>query len=822
MPEPTLFVQTLGRVFIPADILATWYPWKHYLGQLAPHNRLLSDVINTFYPQDAFIVSQLRQGVFPLWDPTILGGHPSLANGLSAQLYPPRLLLLLLFPPELAHDLGLVLHTFLAGLFSLLLLRQLGVGRFGATVGSVAWMFNGFVMVWLEYGHTIAIAALLPLTLLLYDRAVSKRSPPLALGAGVVVALALLSGNLQRSLYLLLILSCYVVYRAIREALARRDLRSLAWPVGCFVLATGVGFALSAAALLPTFELIGLSQRHPVSLADLFPQRWLRLGLLATFVAPEIAGGPTHAVDLYRLALTNANEFQGYAGLLPLLLAAAGLLARRGPALFLGALALFALLMALGTPLYGLFYYLVPGFDKLGPQRILIAYAFGIAMLAGFGADYLYSAAGRGLAARLERALLIGLSLAAVAVLALNVVVRLGREAILAYGKEYVRTHVYGTPLNPRSLEAYYQEIEALYGQLLAHYGLGSRAVLLPFLLAGGCVGVLFLRRHRPRLFPAACLALVAVDLLYFGWNYNPTVDRGLIYPKTPAIDFLLDDRTLSRVALDTAEGTLFPDTLQPFGIHEVGGYESLYPDRYAKLLASAEEGSPDAPGFGNHVLLTRFESPLLDLLNVKYVLRPPGSPPPGERFLKVYDEDVAIFENRSVLPRAFVASECRLVAGGPAALAALHDPAFAPRKTVVVEESDLATPCQSVAGGGEAEILSYGPHEVRIATNAPAGGWLVLADTYYPGWTATVDGALTTVLQVDYALRGVSLPPGRHEVAFVYAPATFGVGAAISLAAAGLLLSYWGWLATRARRGPSLVDGPSPTSVARSAGDET
>lgn len=788
----------LGQALVPGDVLATWYPWKHHAGEVVPHNPLLSDVVDTFYPQDAYYVSQLRQGVVPLWDPTILGGHPSLANGWSAELYPPRLALLALFPQWVAHGLYLMLHAFLAGLFSLLLLRRLGAGRLGALVGALAWMLNGYVMVWLEYGHTVATAALLPLVLLLYEESLRRRSLAWTALAAVAVGLALLSGSIQRGLYLLVALTCYAAYRLVTSYLAERRPRSVVWPLASYALAVATGFALAAVVLLPTFELIARSQRLTLSLAELFPKPWLRVGLLAAFVAPGIAGGPTYPIDLYRLAQTNANEFQGYAGVLPLVLALAALTRRRGPAVFFGLLALGALLLALGTPLYLALYYLVPGFDKLGPQRLLILYAFGVAMLAGFGAHRLTLPDGARLARRLRRWLAAALALWAIGVGIVNVAVRLGRTRILDYGREYVRTQVFGTPLNPRGLDEYYREVEALYDRLVAHFAPTSPAVYLPALLAVGCLAVLLLRERRPRLFPAACVALTACDLLYFATSYNTAVDPASLYPKTPAVDFLLGDPNLYRVVLDTREGTLFPDTFQPFGIQEVGGYDSLYPDRYADLLASIEEGRPTTSGFGNLAVLTRLDSPLLDLLNAKYALRPPDAPSPGAGYRLVYRGDLAIYENERALPRAFVASECRVATDGPSALAALFDPGFQPARTVVVEAEDGEAPrCQGAGAGGTATVVAYGAHEVTIHASAPTGGWLVLSDTYYPGWQATLDGAPTPIYPADYALRAVELPPGDHVVAFSYAPRSFRVGLAISLAA----LAVVGCLAVAAIR---------------------
>jgi uncharacterized membrane protein YfhO len=70
------------------------------------------------------------------------------------------------------------------------------------------------------------------------------------------------------------------------------------------------------------------------------------------------------------------------------------------------------------------------------------------------------------------------------------------------------------------------------------------------------------------------------------------------------------------------------------------------------------------------------------------------------------------------------------------------------------------------------------------VRVQADADGYLVVADVWYPGWTATVDGQTTSVLRANYLFRAVSIPAGEHEVTFVYRPLSFYLGATISLLA--------------------------------------
>ncbi len=74
--------------------------------------------------------------------------------------------------------------------------------------------------------------------------------------------------------------------------------------------------------------------------------------------------------------------------------------------------------------------------------------------------------------------------------------------------------------------------------------------------------------------------------------------------------------------------------------------------------------------------------------------------------------------------------------------------------------------------------------------------GLVVLSDTYFPGWTATVDGKPVGILEVYGALRGVVVEKGEHRIEMVYRPWSALVGGGLSLLGIGLLLWVWWWSA--------------------------
>ncbi len=152
----------------------------------------------------------------------------------------------------------------------------------------------------------------------------------------------------------------------------------------------------------------------------------------------------------------------------------------------------------------------------------------------------------------------------------------------------------------------------------------------------------------------------------------------------------------------------------------------------------------------------------------------------------------VDIYENARSLPRAWLASEARVL-NEDATLEVIRAGTFSdgskwePLRTALVE-SEPSAGLASGAGGGRAQVTRYEPNRVDVKTEAGSPSILVLAENHYPGWRAYVDGEPSGVLRVDYNLRGVFVPAGAHEVRFVYRPKSVLIGLAVSLVAAAAL----------------------------------
>jgi uncharacterized membrane protein YfhO len=122
------------------------------------------------------------------------------------------------------------------------------------------------------------------------------------------------------------------------------------------------------------------------------------------------------------------------------------------------------------------------------------------------------------------------------------------------------------------------------------------------------------------------------------------------------------------------------------------------------------------------------------------------------------------------------------LTPGHDEALEAVKAKDFDPGRTVVLEGSEAArlptgTPEGPVAGN----LTNDGPNTVVVGVDAPRAGYLILADAYYPGWEATIDGQPTALLRADWVVRSVQVPAGHHQIEFRFRPNSLVVGGVIS-----------------------------------------
>jgi hypothetical protein len=193
---------------------------------------------------------------------------------------------------------------------------------------------------------------------------------------------------------------------------------------------------------------------------------------------------------------------------------------------------------------------------------------------------------------------------------------------------------------------------------------------------------------------------------------------------------------------------------------------------------------------YGGPLLSRTFSRPLLDLAAARYLVVEPKwsssveeTAQPLQRLATI--DELTIFENPSSRPRAFYVPRVEVVADPDVLLARLAAGTDDPGEVALVEAVPASGFTGSAGPTSQASVRFERdePEHLVLDVDAPAAGFLVLSDQYYPGWKAQVDGRAVPILRANYTFRAVEVPSGRSLVEFRYAPTSIVLGAAVSAA---------------------------------------
>jgi len=874
---------TVGsKTLLPADNLYQWEPYRSFAEQqgvsLPPHNELLSDLVLENLVWKQFIVQSLQAGELPLWNPHLFAGAPFLAAGQHSALYPFSALFYVL-PLTRAYGLFTVLQLWMAGAFMYVLCRTLRMGRFPALIAGITYQLSAFFLVSVVFTMIIAAAAWLPLLLAIIEIMVRKQEEKgtgpfvpivyVVIGA-VALGIHILAGHPEILVYTLMVMAFYALVRLLllwrRVGSWRPALRLAFW----LVLTTGLGIGLGSVQLIPLFELVTRNFREgSVTYSDVVGWAYPTRQVL-TFLLPDFFGNPAHhgywdlvsrqweSVDRIFWGIKNYVEAGSYLGILPLLLAIVGVIGsfqsregRRHIWVF-AALAVISLLLIFGTPLYAILYYGLPGIKQLhSPFRWVFPYTLSIAVLAGFGAKRLMA---------------------------------LRRAYRMDDGKEAVRPEVYRPwvslltwgsiwgglillvglaivylvpgpfiPLADRFVASLDKAQEAFSsGQMFLSYQWRNLLVFSIMLVASGivlrisrCPIYLPIRRSANVQIPIwqpLTVIVVAVDLLLFGWGFNPAANPTWLEFTPPSIEFLKEQAAEGdpwRITTYRPEGstkTLNPNIPWFQGLQDVRGYDSIIPAQYVAYMRAIEsQGELLYNQIAAIYGVENLSSPLLDLLTVRYVITEGEISNPDYEL--VYDGKVRIYQNTDVLPRAFalprveIVHEAKPSASGSGQIPPELQASFDPREVILLDGTTLSAaqgtsyPITDASWSlTPANVVAYGQNTVFVDVEMPGAGWLVLADSYFPGWKAyrsdlyrtaedgqdlgpepqipdpkfePEDETELSIVRADGNFRAVYLEEGAHRVRFKYTPMSFKLGLYGSFMAAVvlfLLALLWLW----------------------------
>ncbi|MDD5747509.1 MAG: YfhO family protein [Actinomycetota bacterium] len=682
-----------------------------------------SDVTELNFPRRELLGRSLKEGRLPVWTNLIGCGFPLLGEGQTGIFYPPNLLLFWALDPVTAYNLSVILSFILGMLFTFMLARSFERSTSASIFASIAFGLSGFFISRIRFMALINGCSWLPLAHWGMEEFYRHRRYTHIAITGFAMAMQVFAGFVQIFYITALSVACHFLWRFAPEA----------WK----------GFMKKARASRKTFV---------VGLAAILLSFLLAVGMAAVQILPTLEGMKV-SNRAGGLKFEEATEFP------------------MKPA----DLAMFVTPYKFGNPAIGTY-----NFEKYGIFWEKCAFSGVITILLSL------------IAILLSRKKEVYFWLV---ILFLSIIISLGSATpvfkllwkvipgmkLFRFPQRFLLVSVLALAmLSGAGLDALARKLRKIFPQ---------KKLIIRVLYAGSIV-------------------ILVGELFFFGTTQINTIDSTKLLSEPCTVDFLKSNSGTYRVghigeleswrtfAYDTARGwhknfepyltyraMLPPEFNMIFGVEAIGTQGQYGIERVKNLLTWTQNVhyQPNLTAFVPDSSIR-----ILGTENARFVF---SQFRVSNRYLEPIAEVVMDKENREIFiyrnlleqPRAYVCGDYRLIEEPEKeSLDSLFGADFDPRRRIILEER----PSKSFrkGGSGTAKIKKYGAREVTIEVKTKGGGFLVLSDSFYPGWEARVDGKPKKILRANYAFRAVEVPDGRHTVVFSYTPSHYLTGFAISI----------------------------------------
>lgn len=739
---------------------------------------------------------------------------------------------------EKVYQLGLpdvASYVFMMLLGFYILLRAFNFRVWMAALGAVLWAFSSYYFIIIAAGHIWKLLTLsfVPPTIAGMVLCYRGRYLPGIVVTALFTALQILSNHVQMTYYFLFVMGLMVLAYLI-DAVRKHTLGQWAKATACFAVAGLLGIAVNLSNLYHTWQYSKESMRGKSELTQKTKNQadqtssglersyitmWsYGLGETWTLLVPNTKGGASVPLAQSETAMKHANrtyvpvyqaftQYWGeqpgtsgpvYVGAFVLMLFVLGLFIVRGPMKWcLLAATVLSILLSWGKNFMGFtdfFLDYVPMYDKFRTvASILVIAEFTIPLLAMLALKKLVDdpacLEGKSTHLHMPRKHYLTLSFCIT-----------GGVALLFWA---MPDAFFGDYLSSADHTYMKQFVEAGYipqqlaGDILNNMSDMRRAMfradaLRSFIVVG--VGLLVLVAYRwKRIKEVPMVACLIILCLADMWGVNkrylndamfstPTATQQTLQP-TRADQFILqqDSGAYDRVLNLTV--STFNDNTTSYHHKSVGGYHPAKLRRYQELIEEhiqKEMGRIGGAIYATGQDLTQCDGdslfPVLNMLNTRWVIVGDGKSAP-----------MAV-ANPWAAGNAWFASEVKYVADADAELAALRH--INPKLTAVADERfrDVLGESSGRDSLSQVVLQSYDANRLVYECTSQQGGVVVFSDIYYPGWTCTVDDEDTPVGRVDYVLRAIRVPAGKHKIVMCFDPQSVHTTEAIAYAALALL----------------------------------
>ena len=759
---------------------------------------------------------------------------------------------------EKVYQLGLpavAAYVFMMLLGFYILLRAFDFRVWMAALGAVLWAFSSYYFIIIAAGHIWKLLTLsfIPPTIAGMVLCYKGRYLPGIIVTALFTALQILSNHVQMTYYFLFVMG-FMLLAYLADAIKKHTLDRWTKATACFAVGGLLGIAINMSNLYHTWEYSKESMRGKSELTQKtknpadqtssglersYITMWsYGLGETWTLLVPNTKGGASMPLAASKTAMEHANanyspiyqaftQYWGeqpgtsgpvYVGAFVLMLFILGLFIVRGPMKWcLLAATILSILLSWGKNFMGFtdfFLDYVPMYDKFRTvASILVIAEFTIPLLAMLALKKLVEdpacLEGKSERWHFPRKHYLTLSFAltgGVALLFWLMPDLFFGDYLSSADQSYMRQYVEAGYI-PQQLSA-----DILRNMSDMRRAMFTADAMRSFIVVG--VGALVLLAYRWKRIKEVPMVICLIILcLADMWGVNKRYLNDGMFSAPSARMQELQQTEADEMILAANQGaynrvlnltvSTFNDNTTSYYHKSIGGYHPAKLRRYQELI---EEHIHQEMGRINRAIVdTRGELqecngdslfPVLNMLNTAWVI------------LGTKDGHKMAVPNPWAAGNAWYVPEVRYVGDADAEIASLRE--INPKHTAVANEC-----FQEILGSSSEQdstsfvvLKEYEANRLAYEATSTKGGVVVFSDIYYPGWSCTIDGKETPIARVNYVLRAIQVPAGKHSIVMSFYPKSVQVTETIAYIALALLvvltLIYGLVSLRRSRRGQS------------------
>ncbi len=779
-----------------------------YLSPVLEGKKLQSNDVSNFKGMSKEIADfRAETGEEPLWTNSMFGGMP--AYQISTK-YNSNLIRYIdkIFRLGLPHPAWIV-FLYMFGFYILLIVLR--VNPWLSIAGAIAFGFSSYFFIILEAGHNSKAHAIAYMAPVLAGFILTYRGKYIWGGLMTVLflALELLAGHPQITYYLMLAVLIFGItefFNAVKTKNFQPFIRSSAVVIIAVILA----LLTNIASLWATWEYGKYTIRGKTELTtekenrtsgldkDYATQWSYGVGETMTLIIPDVRGGASGIIgnDEYALdgvdnrfkeyVANSANRYWGnqpftsgpvYVGAIIMFLFLYGLFIVKGKLKWwVLAATILSVMLSWGKnfmPLTEFFLDYVPGYNKFrAVSMILVIAELMIPIIAILAINQIFNDPG----SFKKKINIFGISinpfyLSFGVTAGVSLLFALFPGAFFSFlSDQEVQTIASQQKSNPeygKQITEFFANVEIARARILKADAFRS---FIYIVLAAGVIWAF----ANSKLKMGYAIALITLLILVDMWsvdkrylNNEKFVSKSKVnvpFRATKADEFILKDKDPDFRVLNLTVDP-FADASTSYYHKSIGGYHGAKLRRYQELY--------------DHQIKGKFNMAVLNMLNTKYIIQPDENKQP------------AVSPNMQALGNAWFVQEIKWVKNADEELDALSD--FNPAKTAVIDErfeTDLKGYTSIMDTAALIRLIEYAPNDLKYQVNTLKDQLAVFSEIYYPkGWNAYVDGELKTHFRVNYVLRGMIVPAGKHLVEFKFEPKAYNIGEKISFASSLLVI---------------------------------